>query len=398
MQDLRESTTSAPVGLGTKLKRLALAGGGTGGHLVPGLHLLRAAAARGEAPDQVLWFTSGRAVENEVLADLSEVMPGVPIEICRLPLEGARGGAPSQSGLLMRTPRAVLKARKALRRHGSQALLGLGGFTALPSVVAARSLRIPVGLYEVNAVPGKATRKLGSMASAVFHAWPTSVPKRGASKHHVIGPVVGPQFQNPGSDGARARAREALGFDGHLPLLVILGGSQGAGALNGFMAQHVDELLAGGWQVLHQVGPGKLDQAARPMGPASGHYQAREYLCEMHKVLAAADFILGRGGASTLAEIAVVGVPTWVVPYPHHSDGHQAHNARSLGSGVQIVPQETLDGSLAGRLARLAVDSRALAGMRQSLTGFNSSGADELWSGLRASLPQELGHRPRSTG
>lgn len=388
MQELRESTTSAPVGLGTKLTRLALAGGGTGGHLVPGLHLLRAAASRGEAPDQVLWFTSGRSIENDVLADLSEVLPGVPIEICRLPLEGARGGAPSQTGLLMRTPRAVLKARKALRRHGSQALLGLGGFTALPSVVAARSLRIPVGLYEVNAVPGKATRKLGSLASAVFHAWPTSVPKRGASKHHVIGPVVGPEFQNPGSEGARSQSRGALGFDGHLPLMVILGGSQGAGALNQFMAQHVDELLAAGWQILHQVGPGKQDQGARPTGPLAGHYHACEYLSDMHKVLAAADFILGRGGASTLAEIAVVGVPTWVVPYPHHTDEHQAHNARLLGSGVQIVPQETLDGSLASQLARLAVDSCALAGMRESLTGFKSSGAEELWSGLRVNLPR----------
>ncbi len=386
MQELRESTTSTPVGLGTKLTRLALAGGGTGGHLVPGLHLLRAAVARGEAPEQVLWFTSGRAVENDVLAGLSEVLPGVPIEICRLPLEGARGGAPSQSGLLMRTPRAVLKARKALRRHGSQALLGLGGFTALPSVVAARSLRIPVGLYEVNAVPGKATRKLGSMASAVFHAWPTSVPKRGAGKHHVIGPVVGPEFQNPGSEEVRAQAREALGFDGHLPLMVILGGSQGAGALNRFLAQNMDLLLAAGWQILHQVGPGKIAQAARPDGPLAAHYQAREYLGEMHKVLAAADFILGRGGASTLAEIAVVGVPTWVVPYPHHADEHQAHNARLLGSGVQIVPEATLNGDLASRLARLAVDARSLSEMRASLAGFKSSGAEELWGGLCSNL------------
>ncbi len=386
MQELRESTKSAPVGFGPKLTRLALAGGGTGGHLVPGLHLLRAAAERGEAPEQVLWFTSGRSVENDVLADLGDVLPGVPIEVCRLPLEGARGGAPSQSGLLMRTPRAVLKARKALRRHGSQALLGLGGFTALPSVVAARSMRIPVGLYEVNAVPGKATRKLSSLASGVFHAWPDSVPKGGSNKHHVIGPVVGPEFQSPKDDFARSRAREALGFDGAAPLMVILGGSQGAGALNTFMVQNTDSLLTAGWQILHQVGPGKLAQAARPEGPRADRYQAREYLGEMHKVLASAEFILGRGGASTLAEIAVVGVPTWVVPYPHHADEHQAHNARLLGSGVQIVPEATLDGDLAKKLGGLATDAGSLGDMRDALSGFRSSGAEDLWAGLRASL------------
>ncbi|MFT5059157.1 MAG: UDP-N-acetylglucosamine--N-acetylmuramyl-(pentapeptide) pyrophosphoryl-undecaprenol N-acetylglucosamine transferase [Planctomycetota bacterium] len=383
MQELRESTTLTPVGLRPALHRLALAGGGTGGHLVPGLHLLRAALARGEAPGKVLWFTSGRSVEKDVLGELGDVLPGVQVEICRLPLEGAAGGAPSQSGLLMRTPRAVLKARRALRRHGSQTLLGLGGFTALPSVVAARSLRIPVGLYEVNAVAGKATRKLGSLAQGVFHAWSSSVPAQAAGKHQVIGPVVGPEFRNPGGEEARAQARAELGFDPARPLMVILGGSQGAGALNQFVAQDIGTLLGGGWQILHQVGPGKADQVALPEPAQAESYRASEYLTKMHRVLAAADFILGRGGASTLAEIAVVGVPTWVVPYPHHADEHQAHNARLLGSGVQIVPESTLDSGLAVKLGQLATDPRSLEQMRNSLDGFDSLGADELWRSLR---------------
>lgn len=386
MQELRESTQSTPVGLGHRLKRLALAGGGTGGHLVPGLHLLRAALARGEAPERVLWFTSGRRVERDVLSDLGHILPGVSVEICRLPLEGASGGAPSQAGLLMRTPRAVWMARRALRRHDCQALLGLGGFTALPSVMAARMLRIPVGLYEVNAVAGKATRKLGSFAQCVFHAWPQSVPTEGGIKHQVIGPVVGPEFQGSRDEMARAHAREQLGFDPAGPLLVVLGGSQGAGALNAFVAAHINTLLAGGWQVLHQVGPGKSDQVALPEPRFSHLYKASEYLSDMHRVLGGAEFILGRGGASTLAEVAVMGVPTWVVPYPHHADEHQAHNARLLGSGVQIVPETTLDGELAGKLARMAIDTRELEAMRDSLSGFSSDGASDLWRALRAAV------------
>ncbi|MDF1838665.1 MAG: carboxyl transferase domain-containing protein, partial [Planctomycetota bacterium] len=107
---------------------------------------------------------------------------------------------------------------------------------------------------------------------------------------------------------------------------------------------------------------------------------------DMHRVLAGAEFILGRGGASTLAEVAVMGVPAWVVPYPHHADEHQAHNARLLGSGVQIVPEATLDGELAGKLARMAIDTRELASMRTSLAGFQSNGASELWRALRAAV------------
>ena len=106
----------------------------------------------------------------------------------------------------------------------------------------------------------------------------------------------------------------------------------------------------------------------------------------MHRILAAADFILGRGGASTLAEIAVVGVPTWVVPYPHHADEHQAHNARLLGSGVEIVPEADMGGDLARKLAYLAMDAKVLDRMRSSLAGFDSHGAEDLWRALQACL------------
>jgi UDP-N-acetylglucosamine--N-acetylmuramyl-(pentapeptide) pyrophosphoryl-undecaprenol N-acetylglucosamine transferase len=279
-------------------------------------------------------------------------------------------------------------ARRALQRHRSQALLGLGGFTALPSVLAARTLRIPVGLYEVNAVAGKATRKLGSFATGVFHAWPSSVAAPSDPKHQVIGPVVGPEFENPGSDAARAAARAELGFDPARPLMVVLGGSQGAGAINAFVGQHLDRLLAGGWQILHQVGPGKMDQVVESNPASAASYRANEYLGHMHRVLAAADFVLGRGGASTLAEIAVVGVPTWVIPYPHHADEHQAHNARMLGAGVRIVPEAKLGGDAAQELCRLALDTGALDTMRNSLAGFESQGADRLWRALRSTLPR----------
>src|SRR5690606_23048263 len=148
--------------------RLALAGGGTGGHLLPGRHLLaHALRAQGAVLEDLLWFTSGREVEDRALAGLAAALGGTPSARVALAVEPPGGGAPSRLRLARCTPRAFAAARAALRRHRSGVLLGLGGFTSLPPVLAARSLGIPVLLLEVNAVPGAATRVLAPLARRV---------------------------------------------------------------------------------------------------------------------------------------------------------------------------------------------------------------------------------------
>ena len=367
--------------------RIALAGGGTGGHLVPGLHLLDYALHAGLAPQHVLWLTAGRPVEARVLRDLESRYPGVSMDTFVLPLENPSGGPPSTGALLWRTPGAMRLARKALDFHGSQVLLGLGGFTALPSVLAARRLRLPVALYEVNTVAGRATRRLAFFAQEVLHAWPDSLPegtRRESSRgcvQRVIGPVVGPSFVPVAHPEGTVASRAALGLDPDRPLLCVLGGSQGAGAINRFVSQHVAEWIAGGWQVVHQVGPGRQAES----GAREPHYHPREFLGSMANWLQASTLVLGRGGASTLAEVAAVGVPSWVVPYPHHADRHQWRNAERLGMGSRIVEESQLDVALAQELASAArspVDS-GLSAMRASLASLPASkGAPRLWETL----------------
>ncbi|MCB9906575.1 MAG: UDP-N-acetylglucosamine--N-acetylmuramyl-(pentapeptide) pyrophosphoryl-undecaprenol N-acetylglucosamine transferase [Planctomycetes bacterium] len=386
MKGMEGSLGLAPAAGDRSSLRLALAGGGTGGHLVPGLHLLRWALGQGWAPSEVLWFTSGRPVETRVLGSIHEHLPGVDVRLVPLPLEGAQGGAPSTLGLLSRSPQAMLLARRALREFGSDVLLGLGGFTALPCVLAAKSLGVPVALYEVNAVPGRATRRLAPLASRVLHAWDGSVPKAGGSKHRVIRPVVGPEFVRADDPEQRARARRALGWDPERPLLTVLGGSQGAGALNRFVAQHAARWTAAGWQVLHQTGPGRLPEAA----PGQAGYHATEYLDPMAPVLAASELVLGRGGASTLAELAAVGVPAWIVPYPHHNDRHQWHNAELLGAGVRLVDEEGLTLDRAEELAAWAgpQGEARLAAMRAAFEASPGGGAPALWNALVELAPR----------
>lgn len=325
--------------------RLALAGGGTGGHLVPGLHLLDDLAARGGALEDLLWFTGGRPVEQRVLAGLAERVAPTPVRVVTLGLERAGGGAPSRARQAWRMLPAARRAQGLLKEHGSQVLLGLGGFVCGPAVLGATGARVPRALVEINAQGGTATRLLGHLSGRVFHAWGATLPRAAGTRHVLSGAPLGPRYQPADTDTQRA-ARRSLGLDPERPLLVILGGSQGAGAINHFVAEHAPDWVQAGYSILHQTGPGKLDTACS----RSTHHVAVEYLSDMPLALSAARVALGRGGASTLAEVAAVRVPIWVVPYPHHGDQHQEHNARQLGAGAQIVQESELGPGLAAAL------------------------------------------------
>jgi UDP-N-acetylglucosamine:LPS N-acetylglucosamine transferase len=335
--------------------RLALAGGGTGGHLVPGLALLdHLVAGKGPAPLDLLWFQSGRAVEERVLEGLEDRMAPTPVARVRLALEPPGGGAPSTLRTLMHLMPAVLRARRALRAHQSDVLLGLGGFTSAPAALAAKSLGIPFALLEINATSGRATRLLSPLAKKVFHATQATCPQSKSSRHLVTGAPVSPSFRRRTEEDLSAR--RALGFDPAQPLLVVLGGSQGAGGLNQFLAKYDHEFAAAGISVFHAVGPGRQSEA--PAGRTG--LVVTEFAREVPTLLAAATLVLCRGGASTLAEVMAVGTPAMVVPYPHHTDRHQERNAALLGDGCRIVQEEDLDRSLFEELCLLMGDQGKL--------------------------------------
>jgi UDP-N-acetylglucosamine:LPS N-acetylglucosamine transferase len=140
-----------------------------------------------------------------------------------------------------------------------------------------------------------------------------------------------------------------LGLDPARPLLVVLGGSQGAGSLNTFLRAHAPRLCDAGLQVFHQTGPGRL---AEGCAPREG-YRAVEFTRDVPQLLAAATLVLCRAGASTLLELAAAGAPAYVVPFPRSADGHQEHNARELGAGVRVVADADLGPALADELTRI---------------------------------------------
>ena len=341
---------------------VSLAGGGTGGHVVPGLHLLSHLHRMGAAPERVLWFLTGRAVEEEVLGGAGDAGDagdlGCALERVVLRLEPPGGGAPSLARVARRLLPETLRARRALKTSRASVLLGLGGFTSLPAALAARTLRVPFALLEINAAAGRATRALAPLATRVFHAWPDTAPSAGGSdaKHRVLGPPLSPEYlAEPATDAEAAEARAERGLDPARPLLLVLGGSQGAGALNAFVRARRDALLAAGVQTVHQVGPGRIAEGA---APAPG-YQPVEYLRPVHAALRAATLVLCRGGASTIAEVGAAGRAAVVVPYPHSPDRHQEKNARRLGDGAIVVDERELGDPTLALLLRLASEAGA---------------------------------------
>jgi UDP-N-acetylglucosamine--N-acetylmuramyl-(pentapeptide) pyrophosphoryl-undecaprenol N-acetylglucosamine transferase len=314
------------------------------------LHLLSHLQRAGALPARILWFLTGRAVEDEVLSGAAEALAPAVLERVPLALEPPGGGAPSLARIAARLAPETLRARAALKRSRARALLGLGGFTSLPAALAARSLGIPFALLEINAASGRATRALAPLAARVFHAWPDTAPAGESQKHRVLGPPLAPEYlAEPASEEEAAEARAHLGFHPERPLLLVLGGSQGAKGLNDFVRERAGALVAGGVQMLHQVGPGRLAEgaAARP------GYLPVEYLRPVHAALRAATLVLCRGGASTIAEVGAAGRASVVVPYPHSFDAHQEKNARHLGEGAVIVPERELGDATLELLLRL---------------------------------------------
>ena len=182
------------------------------------------------------------------------------------------------------------------------------------------------------------------------------MPRRAARRAGSSAPPLAPHFQaRVGGEEAAARAREALGFAGKRPLVLVLGGSQGSEALNAFVRAHLTHFAARGVQVLHQTGSRRPPHAA----VAIAGYRPVEYIDPIAPALAAATVALCRGGASTLAEIAALCVPALVVPYPHHADRHQERNAAQLGLGVRLVNEDRLGLALCEELCALCSDSGA---------------------------------------
>lgn len=335
--------------------RVLIMAGGTGGHVFPALAVAHALQQKGV---RVAWVGTGRGIENDVV-------PAAGIELHHLDVGGVRGKGPwSKLTAPLRLAHAVWQAVRLIRHWRPDAVLGMGGFAAGPGGLAARLLRRPLVIHEQNAVAGTTNRWLARWADQVLTAYPGVLRQRPDVR--VVGNPVRADLVELPVPSARATGR-------HEPLrLLVLGGSQGALALNRLLPRALGKLAPEQRpEVWHQSGRAHLAVAADAYAEAGLKATVVPFVDDMAEALLWADLVVARAGALTVAELAVVGVGSLLVPFPFAIDDHQTRNAALLADAhaARILPQselneETLAAALAGALQADTLSAWAEAARR----------------------------------
>jgi UDP-N-acetylglucosamine--N-acetylmuramyl-(pentapeptide) pyrophosphoryl-undecaprenol N-acetylglucosamine transferase len=340
---------------------VVVAGGGTAGHIEPALAF--ADAVRRLLPDaRVTALGTERGLDARLIP-----ARGYPLELIP-PVPLPRRPTGDLLALPLKVRAAVSAVRDVLRRVEADVVVGFGGYVALPAYLAARG-RTPIVVHEANARAGLAN-KVGARFAALVAA---AVPGSGLPDAQVIGIPLRRSVTSLDRAALRAAGRERFGLPADGPVLLVFGGSQGARTLNTAVAAALPGLVGAGIAVLHAHGA-----SGTPAPPAPG-YVPLPYVEDMHLAYAAADAVLCRAGAMTVAEVSAVGLPAVYVPLPH-GNGEQALNAQPVvdaGGGV-LVPDAELTGERAlAELLPLLRDPERLAAVGKAARASGHADADE---------------------
>lgn len=325
------------------VQHIFFAGGGTGGHIYPNLAVADAIIARNK-DICVTFFCSRREVDARVLAPSGyEFLPLPAVGLSLHPLRFGRF-----FGQLF-TSYGFVKQVMVPFRHKA-VVVGTGGFVTAPVVMAAKALKIPVYLINVDAKPGKANRLLGRFARRVFVQFETSKQYFGTGeKVCVTGCPLRGEFAGAAlrKEACREKLQSAgLEIEAGKKLLVVTGASSGARNINDAMIGLLGELKgpAAQWQVIHLTGQADFTRVKDAVEQEADWYKAVDYWDDMATLLGAADLAVGRAGAVSIAEFAAAGVPTICLPYPYHKDRHQYANAQALTEAqAAVIVEDRID-------------------------------------------------------
>jgi UDP-N-acetylglucosamine--N-acetylmuramyl-(pentapeptide) pyrophosphoryl-undecaprenol N-acetylglucosamine transferase len=342
----------------TRGLRLAITGGGTGGHVLPALAVVDELHRRGALTD-LIWIGSRDGVERQAAEDAAIRFVAIPTGKLRryLSLRNLSDAA--------RVPLGALAARRALASFRPDVVLSTGGFVSVPAVVAARGLA-PVLTHEQTAILGLANRINARFADvlAVSHVQTESLARR--LHRRVV--VTGNPIRVGLTVGDRLRGLQCLGFEDGIPVVYVTGGARGASPINQRIAALLPSLLDRA-QIIHQTGPLTANADANNLArlretlpdPVRHRYKIVEFIGgELPDVYAAADLVVGRAGAGTIAELAYVGLPAILVPLPGARGDEQTRNARVLadaGAAVVIAQPEATPERLEREILALLDDS-----------------------------------------
>jgi len=351
----------------TKTPFVAIACGGTGGHLFPGLAVAEQLRQRG---CDVALLISPKDVDQSAVKNVQGM------EIFTLPAVGLQNrNYFSFAGSFLKS---LFAARKIFRQRKPDAVLAMGGFTSAPPIFVAKDLGAKTFLHESNTIPGRANRLLARFVDKAFVGFPEAAARLRTKKTLVTGTPVRPQFRP--SAIRHPPSAIALGLDPDRPTILVVGGSQGATGLNELILSALPLLAGKNWQWLHLTGPHDFEKVKQAYVGYGIKALVRPFLAEMELALGAATVAVSRAGASSLAELAAMNLPMLLVPLPTAADNHQFVNATAFvntGAAKLAEQKKSSAKAVAESLIQLVENDRARAEMRSALVKWHVPNAAE---------------------
>ncbi len=366
-------------------KRVIITGGGTGGHIFPGIAVARELGNLKEV--QVLFVGKTEGLESRWVPDAGFAFEGVQA------VPFPRGFGKNLFTFLPDFLRSLSQAGRVLSGFGPQVVLSTGGYVSVPVSVAAAFRGIPVALFEPNVVPGLAARFSSWFARRIFVGFQDTIQHFSKRRTQWTGIPVREEIVT----AEKTASRKSFGLHPDTPTVLMLGGSQGARALNQCMADVIRFLGEGDQpvQVIMMTGWDDYRKTVDQLDKCPHKAVLRPFIGNIHEAYAAADLVVARAGAITCAEILSRGLPAVFIPYPHAS-GHQEKNARNLeaaGSALVITEKELDEEKLARTLISLLNDGERLKRMGEAAKRNSRPGAaSEIVKGL-LDLAEEKGRK-----
>lgn len=354
--------------LDTAQTHVAIACGGTGGHFFPGVAVAQELIHAGARATLLI---SEKEIDRQAVATVSEIphfeIPAVALNM-RRPLR-----------FLLGLRSAIHRVRDYFMDDQPDAVLAMGGFTAAAPIRVGCQIEVPTFLHESNAVPGRANRLLSRWVDEVFVGFEATRGRFGQKKITESGTPVRPEFRNQN----RRDSCSQMGFDATKPLILVTGGSQGARGVNQMVAGALpllEERLPD-VQWLHLCGPHDLVAVKEAYGKTGFRAVVHDYIYDMPLALGAADLVISRSGASSLAEFAASKVPAILVPLPTATDNHQRANAREVvkcGGAIMLEEAKTSSDTFAAHVAGLISDKGMLMKMANAMKSLDRPDAATL--------------------
>ncbi|HIG30609.1 MAG TPA: UDP-N-acetylglucosamine--N-acetylmuramyl-(pentapeptide) pyrophosphoryl-undecaprenol N-acetylglucosamine transferase [Verrucomicrobiales bacterium] len=365
--------------------RVAIACGGSGGHLFPGIAVGEVLVQKG---CRVILYVSSKEIDQQGLKDAG----GMDVEI--LPAIGLTRR--SIGRFASRSFESFRLSIQSLRKWDPDVILGMGGFTCAPPVLAGKILGKTTLIHEANSIPGKAVRFLAPWVDEVMVGFANASGRIASNALSRTGMPVRSQFSPASQDSCRA----VLGLRPSDPLVLVMGGSQGAHSINALFLGILPELYRNNpaLQCLHLTGFEDFERVRAVYRKMDLHAVVRPFLTEMEYALGAADFAISRSGASSMAEIAAMKLPSILIPYPHAAQNHQYHNARVFAEkGAACLFDSGCQGpsDLSNLISRFLENPSTLERMRNCLMNEDDIPASENVAGIVMSHLRRFGSQRR---